>query len=227
MSLETIRFTSDTEKFKWMKENLYVPIVCDVLDVLGYRDCAMHQRLRPLDPRNCVIVGRARTFRWMETDYIEADAYDLEIEAVDSLKPNDVVVHSADHACTNAPWGELMSTIAMRNGSVGSICDSMIRDCNRIIEMGYPIFFKGIRPVDSLGRGRVMAYDVPVKCGDVVVNPGDLLFADFDGIVAIPQHVEEEVLAKAYEKVFKENQSRNDLLKGDSLRTVYNRYGVL
>ena len=222
-----VSFINDTEKFTWIKENLYVAIVCDVLDVLGYRNCAMHHRLRPLDPDNCIIVGRARTFRWMETDYVEEDAYDLEIEAVDSLKENDVVVHSTDCASTNAPWGELMSTIAKRNGAVGSICDSMVRDCLKIIKMGFPLFYMGIRPVDSLGRGRVMAYDVPVKCGEVLVNPGDLIFADFDGVVVVPQQVEDKALELAFEKAFKENKSRADLLNGDSLRTVYDRYGVL
>lgn len=227
MKSTTISFANDTEKFKWIKDHLYVPIVCDVLDVLGYRNCAMHQRLRPLDPGNCVIVGRARTLRWMETDYIEEGAYNLEIEAVDSLKQNDVVIHSSDFARTNAPWGELMSTIAKRNGSVGSICDSMIRDCTKIISMGYPLFYTGIRPVDSLGRGQVMAYDVPVRCGGVVVNPGDLIFADFDGVVVVPRDLEDEVLGLAYDKVFKENQSRADLLNGDTLRAVFDRYGVL
>lgn len=219
--------TTDEEKFKLIKEHLYVAIVCDVLDILGYRNQAMHQRLRPLDAENCTIVGRARTYRWMETDYVEENPYGLEIEAVDSLKNGDVIIHSTDFAGTNAPWGELMSTIAKRNGAVGCICDSMIRDCKRIIEMEFPIFYGGIRPLDSLGRGRVMAYDVPVRCGDVVVNPGELVFSDFDGIVVVPREVEDKVLAMAQEKVLKENQSRIDLLNGETLRTVYDRYGVL
>jgi 4-hydroxy-4-methyl-2-oxoglutarate aldolase len=218
---------NDEEKFAWIREHLYVPLVCDVLDSLGYRNQAMHQRLRPLDANNCTIIGRARTLRWMETDYVEADAYTTEIEAVDSLSKGDVVVHSTDFGSTNAPWGELMSTIAKRNGAVGCICDSMIRDCRRIMEMNFPVFYGGIRPLDSLGRGRVMAYDVPVRCGDVVVHPGELIFSDFDGIVVIPREVEDKVLQLAFEKGSKEDQSRKDLLNGDSLRTVYNRYGVL
>lgn len=218
---------TEEEKFKWIKDNLYVAIVCDVLDILGYRNQAMHQRLRPLDPNNSTMVGRARTLRWMETDYIEEDPYVLEIEAVDSLGKGDVVVHSTDFAGTNAPWGELMSTIAKRNGAVGCICDSMIRDCRKIIAMEFPVFYGGIRPLDSLGRGRVMAYDVPVRCGEVVVKPGELVFTDFDGVVVIPCEVEDKVLEMAFDKVFKENQSRNDLLNGESLRTVYDRYGVL
>lgn len=221
------KLSNDEEKFRWIKENLYVPSVCDVLDNLGYRNQAMHQRLRPLDMQNSIIVGRARTLHWMETDYIEDDPYCLEIESVDSLVKGDVVVHSTDFAGSNAPWGELMSTIAKRNGSVGCICDSMIRDCRKIIEMGFPVFYGGIRPLDSLGRGKVMAYDVPVRCGDVVVKPGELIFADFDGVVVIPREVEDKVLDLAYDKVFKEDQSRKDLRNGDSLRTVYDRYGVL
>jgi 4-hydroxy-4-methyl-2-oxoglutarate aldolase len=221
-------FATDTERFAWMRKHLYVPAVCDVLDSLGSRDRAMQERLRPLDPSHCVIVGRARTFRWMDTDYVvDTDPYGLEIAAMDSLGPGDVAVHSTDAAGTNAPWGELMSTVAKRNGAVGCVCDSNIRDCRKIIAMEFPVFYAGIRPLDSLGRGRVMAYDVPVRCGGVLVNPGELVFADFDGVVVLPRDMEDEVLARAFDKVTKENHSRRDLLNGDSLRTVFDRYGVL
>jgi 4-hydroxy-4-methyl-2-oxoglutarate aldolase len=221
-------FAIDVERFDWMRKHLYVPAVCDVLDSLGFRDQAMHQRLRPLDPSHCVIAGRARTFRWMDTDYVsDTDPYGLEITAMDSLGRGDVAVHSTDAAGTNAPWGELMSTVAKRNGAVGCVCDSNIRDCLKIIAIGFPVFYAGIRPLDSLGRGRVMAYDVPVRCGGVLVRPGELVFADFDGVVVLPREVEDEVLARAFEKVTKENHSRRDLLNGDSLRTVFDRYGVL
>ena len=221
-------FPNDDTRFAWIRQHLYVPAVCDILDRLGHRQQAMHQRLRPLDPANCTIVGRARTFRWMETDYVvEEDPYGLEIEAMDSLKPGDVAVHSTDHAGTNAPWGELMSTVARRNGATGCICDSQIRDCQKIIQIGFPVFYRGIRPLDSMGRGRVMAYDVPVQCGEVLVHPGELVFADFDGVVVVPRAVEDEVLRLAEEKVGKENDSRRELLRGRTLRDVYNQYRVL
>jgi regulator of RNase E activity RraA len=164
----------------------------------------------------------------METDYVVEEApYGVEIDAMDSLRPGEVVVHSTDYAGTNAPWGELMSTVAKRNGATGCICDSQIRDGQKIIQMGFPVFYRGIRPLDSLGRGRVMAYDVPVKCGEVLVNPGELVFADFDGVVIVPRSVEEEVLRLAEEKVGKENDSRRELLLGRSLRDVYAQYRVL
>ena len=223
-------FDTDDEIVAYIKEKLYVPVVCDILDSLGYRKQAMHQRLRPLlpDMRRCGFVGRARTVRWMETDYVvKEDPYGLELDVMDSLKPGDVVIHSTDYAGTNAPWGELMSTIAKRNGAVGTVCDSQVRDCVRIIDMGFPVYYTGIRPLDSQGRARVMAYDVPVMCGDVLVHAGELVFADFDGIVVIPRAVEKQVLQLALEKADKETLSRQDLLAGKSLREVYKTYGVL
>ncbi len=213
-----------------IKHEVYAAAICDILDELGYRNQAMHQRLRPLlpDMRHCGFMGRARTLQWEEGDYVdEEDPYKLEIEVMDSLRKNDVVVHSTDVNGTNAPWGELMSTIAKKKGVTGCVCDSQVRDCIKIIEMDFPVFYAGIRPLDSKGRGLVVAYDVPVMCGGVLVNPGDLIFADFDGIVVIPQAIEEKVIEMAMEKVNAENLSRKELLDGKSLREVYDKYKVL
>jgi 4-hydroxy-4-methyl-2-oxoglutarate aldolase len=221
---------NDSTLFGFVRKNLYVAVVCDILDELGYRNQAMHQRLRPLlsDPENCGFIGRARTFRWMETDYVvEDNPYGLEIEAMDSLKAGEVVVHSTDYSGTNAPWGELMSTIAKRKGVAGCVCDSQIRDCVKIMKMKFPVFYTGIRPLDSKGRAIVQAYDVPVRCGEVLVNPGDIVYADFDGIVVVPKQVEQDVFNKAKEKVNNENLSRKELLSGKSLRDVYNKYKAL
>ena len=219
---------NDAKLFAWIRENLYVAVVCDILDDLGYNRQAMHYRLRPLDPECAVMVGRARTFRWMDADYVNpGNPYGLEIEAMDSLRENDVVVHSTDYARNNAPWGELMTTAAKMRKAAGCICDSQIRDCLRIMAMKFPVFYSGIKPVDSKGRGLVVAYDVPVMCGDVLVKPCDLIYTDFDGIVVVPAEVEEQVFAMAAEKAGRENLSRAALLEGKTLREVYDTYGAL
>lgn len=224
-----VKSHADSYLFNFIREHLYVAAVCDILDELGHPNQAMHQRLRPLLPdiKTCGLIGRARTFRWMDTDHIAEDPYGLEIEAMDSLRQGDVVVHSTDYGGTNAPWGELMSTIAKRKGTAGCVCDSQIRDCVRIIEMDFPVYYTGIRPLDSKGRAIVAAYDVPIRCGEVLVCPGDMIYADFDGIVVIPKAVEEEVFEKAQQKVHRENLSRKELLEGKSLREVYDKYKSL
>jgi 4-hydroxy-4-methyl-2-oxoglutarate aldolase len=221
---------ADAATFALIKKKLFVAVVCDVLDALGYRHQALHSRLRPLlpDANNCGFVGRARTLRWMETDFIvEEDPYGMEIEAVDSLRAGDVIVHSTDRSGKIAPWGELMTTVAMRNGAVGCVCDAPIRDCARIMALNFPVYYAGICPLDSKGRGRVMAYDVPVQCGEIVVEPGQIIFADFDGIVAFPREVEETAIQLALEKVEGENKTRLELQAGKTLREVYDKYGIL
>lgn len=225
-----LSFPTDKELFAFIKNQLYVAAVCDILDELGYTHQAMHQRIRPLlpDVYTCGFVGRARTFCWMETNHVREDnPYGLEIEAMDSLRAGDVVIHSTDHGGTNAPWGELMLTIAKRNGVTGCVCDSQIRDSVKIIDMHFPVYYAGIRPLDSKGRAIVMEYEVPVLCGDVLVTPGEIVFADFDWVFVIPKAAEDEVFKRAQGKITNENLSRKELLEGKSLRAVFDKYKLL
>ncbi len=222
--------TTATIDLNRLRTETYVAAVCDVLDEMGYRHQAMHHRLRPLLPDRsaCGFAGYARTFQWMDVEQIdEVDRYGLEIAAVDSLGPGDVAVHSTDFGGRNAPWGELLSTAAVARGAVGCVCDSQIRDCLKIMELNFPVYYAGIRPLDSLGRGRVMMYDVPIRCGDVLVQPRDIVFADYDGIVVIPKQIAHLVIDRACEKSGKESLSRAALQAGKTLRDVYDKYGVL
>ena len=219
--------TSDSEKFATIREQLYTPVVSDALDRLGHTHQAMRHDIRPVHPE-FVVVGRARTLLWMATyEPVTANPYVNEIKAIDSLRPGDVAVHSTDHSGTIAPWGELLSTAARMRGATGTIVDGFVRDVRQIIAMSFPVFARGIMPLDSWGRGCVADVDVKVACGGVLVSPGDLVFGDYDGIVVIPSAIEDEVLARALEKVTGENRSREELLQGRLLREVYERYGVL
>jgi len=92
---------------------------------------------------------------------------------------------------------------------------------------GFPVFAAGIKPVDSMGRGWVTAYNVPVECGEVVVHPGDFVFADFDGVVVVPQAIVKDVMEMASDKVRREDSSRAELMQGAYLRDVFKKYGVL
>jgi regulator of RNase E activity RraA len=151
----------------------------------------------------------------------------VEIEAVDSLQPGEVAVVGTQKSVRNAPWGELLSTAARARGARGAVVDGLVRDVRKIEELGFPVFASGIKPVDSSGRGVVTAYNVPVECGDVIVDPGDFVFADFDGVVVVPKDMVVVVLRLAADKVSRENSSRAELMNGAYLRNVFDRYGVL
>jgi 4-hydroxy-4-methyl-2-oxoglutarate aldolase len=216
----------DVELSVFAEEHLYTAVVSDSLDQLGIRHQAMREYLRPLFPA-CKFAGWARTIACSDVYHISDNPYDLEIEAMDSILPGEVVVVSTQQSLRNAPWGELMSTAAKARKARGAVIDGLVRDVKKIEELGFPVLAAGIKPVDSIGRGIVTGYNVPVACGDVIVRPGDFVFADYDGVVVARRERAIDALTLAREKVVRENKSRGELLKGAYLRDVFNKYGVL
>lgn len=214
------------ELFAHMEKNLYTAVVADSLDDLGYRQQAMAPRLRPISAKD-TFAGWARTISCIDVHYLVDDPYAMEIEAVDSLLPGEVVVIGTLESSRNAPWGELLSTAAQARGARGAVIDGLIRDVRKIEQIGFPAFAVGIKPVDSRGRGMVLDYNVPVECGGVTVAPGDLVFADYDGVIIIPAAAVEEVVRMATDKATRENHSRAALKQGAYLRDVYEKFGVL
>ena len=216
----------DLSLCEFAETNLYTAVVSDSMDQLGVRNQAMREHLRPLYA-GCKVAGWARTIACSDIYHVPEDPYGIEIEAVDSLLPGEVAVVGTQSSVRNAPWGELLSTAARARGARGAIVDGLVRDVRKIEELGFPVFAAGIKPVDSMGRGMVTAYNVPVECGEVLVHPGDFVFADFDGVVVVPQAIVKEVLELAADKVRRENSSRAELMQGAYLRDVFAKYGVL
>jgi regulator of RNase E activity RraA len=221
-----MKFQSDEERFSIMKEKLYTAVVADMLDEVGYEDQTMRHDIRPLQP-NPILVGRTRTFLWRSIYELEKIPVGKAIPALDSLKPGDVVVNSSDPSNRIVQWGALMSTSAKMRGAVGCVVDGLSRDTKEILTLDFPVYSRGHRPTPSYRRGIVEEYDVKIKCGDVIVHPGQLIFGDMDGIVVIPTDVEDKVLEMALEKVSGEDNTRRDLLKGDLLAVVYERYHAM
>lgn len=209
-----------------MRDKLYTAVVSDVLDSAGLHRQALASRLRPIAPTMRVI-GRAHTVLTADIYQRPSNPYRLEIEAVDALRRGDVMVAATNGSERTCFWGELLSTASIGRGAHGCIIDGHCRDALQIIELGFPVFCTGFRPVDSSSRSTVVDYSCPIECGGVLVNPGDIVFGDFDGIVIVPQDRLEEVVEAALAKVESENQSRDMLRQGALLREVYDRYGVL
>lgn len=209
-------------------ETLYAAVVSDALDETGIFNQAMSINMRPLDD-SLFLCGRARTGAYMEVPYtVEGvNPYELEIAIVDDLRPGDVAVFACGGSSRIAPWGGLLSTAAIARGASGCVTDGYTRDIKVISSLKLPVFCTGIAPLDSKGRGQIMATDVPVICDSVRVSPGDLVVGDADGVVVIPQEHETAVLSKAFEKIHGESNSIKELQAGRYLREVYEKYGVL
>lgn len=217
-----------TQPLAQLRQRLFTAVLSDCLDAAGHRNQAMHARVRPLD-ETLVLCGRARTALYMDVyDAPEGEnPYELEIRLVDDLKADEVPVFACGASGRIAPWGELLATAARARGAAGVVMDGLTRDIRAIRKMNFPVFAAGIGPLDSKGRGKVMAVDVPVEVAGAYVCPGDLVFGDADGVVVVPRAVEDQVVAAALAKVAGENATREALARGEKLAEVFRRHGIL
>ncbi|MDA9989577.1 hypothetical protein N9E48_02040 [Paracoccaceae bacterium] len=124
--------------------------------------------------------------------------------------------------------GELFSTASVGRGARGAIVDGLIRDKRLIDNLDrFPVFGRGLRPTDSLGRVAIAEYDIPVCVFGLTVYPGDLVVCDSDGSIVVPRDYAFEIMEKAREKALTENSARELLLNGGLLRDVWEKYRVL
>ncbi len=218
----------DNALFDTMAEKLYVAVISDVLDSLGFRNQVLQPGVVPAQPDpGQVLVGRAATVLVGPQYEVVDQPYTNQIAAIDALKPGDVVVSGVGGMTNVAVWGELFSNAAKARGARGFLTDGCHRDTRMVIEMGFPVFSRGPRPADISGRGTVISIGRPVEVAGVVVRPGDVVFAEVDGVVIIPQDVAEETMSRAFEKVANEDGARADLRAGHLLAEVWSKYRVL
>ena len=218
----------DPQYLPLIREKLYVAVVSDVLDELGYRDQALPPHIRPLDD-TLVMAGFARTGLYRDVYHVRhgENPYELEIALIDDLRLGEVPVLGCGMTGRIAPWGELLSSAARARGAAGCLTDGLVRDTRAIRKMDFPVFHGGIGPLDSKGRGKVADIDIPIECAGVRIETGDLILGDADGVIVVPQAVESEALSRALAKVEGENATRSELERGEKLRDVFARHGIL
>ncbi|WP_343702047.1 RraA family protein [Chitinophaga sp.] len=212
--------------FEDLTARLYVAVLSDVLDQLGYKQQATRLPFHAYTgiPK---LLGRCKTTLWADMYHEDKNPYELELQAVDSCQPGDVLICAAGGSTRSGIWGELLSTAARNSGCTGVIVHGAVRDIDKMKTMGFPVFATSRNPYDSQHRQRVVDVDVAVEIDGVRFNPGDLVMADEDGIVVVPRHLEEQALKAALEKVNAENITRDAIRNGMKASEAYKKYGVL
>jgi len=222
----------DTQLYERARKELFSAVLGDVMDARGLRHQFLPAGIRALDP-GTVLVGRAKTVLEADCASVTVSAegkdrpFGLMFEALDSLGEGEIYMCSGGSP-NYALWGELMSTRAHILKAAGAIVDGYHRDTRGILELGFPLFSRGSWAQDQGVRGRVIDYDCPIEYSTgAVVEPGDLVFGDIDGIVVIPRAVEDEVVEAALEKVRGENKVREAILGGMSTRQAFDRFRIM
>jgi len=222
-----MRFTTEQELFTYLEQHAYAAAFSDILDEMGYRNQAISPdaHIRPLC-ETFVSVGRAVTLL-NAPDVNEREPYDLVIKCIDNLAEGSLLVTTGKVPLTTGIMGELTATALRVKKCRGAVVNGYTRDSRKLIQMAYPMFAWGSSPIDTTGRVRVVEYNIPITIGGVEISPGDLVFADLDGIIVIPRAAEKEAIDKVLDRVGTENAVRGELQEGKSMADVWSRYGVL
>jgi 4-hydroxy-4-methyl-2-oxoglutarate aldolase len=217
---------SAVERLDDLSTRLRSALLSDVLDSLGNREHILPSGITSLEP-DTVLVGFAVPVLVEEVFDIPQEPYRGEIASLDDLRVGEVPVLAAAGTTRAALWGELFSTAARARGGRGVVVDGPVRDSRLIRTMGFPVFCRGTLPLDCNGRTRYILHRQTVRIGRVPVADGDLLFADEDGIVVVPQTLATQSIELALEKAATENQVRAALLSGMTLSAAWDRFRVL
>lgn len=196
--------------------------LADALDRRGLRGFMTFE----MKPRTIVkkIVGPAVTVR--EVPSSEEQPPTKALQAIDSAEPGSVIVIGTDaDAREVALWGGLMTAGAVARQLEGAVLNGGVRDIEEIRrDYGFAVYSKSVVPSTTLGRWIAIEMNVPVNCGGVTVNPGDIIVGDADGVVVVPRPFADEVLDDARDIEEKERKMVLYIQKVKSITRAVSEY---
>lgn len=218
-------FSNDEEMFELVKKELYTPVVGDILDGMNYYHQFLPAGLVPIRLTD-KLVGRAMPVLMTDVYGPQKKPFGYLTEALDQLQPGEIYLATGG-AMRCAYWGELLTATAKTRGAVGAVINGYYRDSDKVAEQDFPVFSRGRYAQDSSVRTQVVDYRCTVECGQATINPGDLIFADLDGVLVIPKDITAEVIEKSLEKARGEKLVRKAIEDGMSSTTAFATFGIL
>lgn len=203
----------------------------DALDALGYLDQGLAAEFRPLTG-DSKLAGWAHTILGERASYPVAAGDPRKLEACSAVGRGSISIWSGGDAQAICFFGELIAIGMKERGCVGALVDGGVRDSDWLGHHQFPVFARYRTPVQSIGRWRVVDHGCPLTLPGattkhVRIDPGDLILADADGALAIPNDVAAEVLEQAERLVAREERIRARLAAGSSLTEALTEHGQL
>jgi regulator of RNase E activity RraA len=162
------------------------PAISDLMNRLY----AMVSEIVPLTDPSLPLIGPACTVKVFPGDNLMVH------KSLDLAEPGDVVVIDTSRSGLTAVLGDLICTKARHRGIAGFVVDGLVRDLSAIQALGdFPVFGRGVTPIGPLHRGPG-EINLPISCGGIVVNPGDVIVADLNGVVVVPRDIAEDLLER-------------------------------
>jgi regulator of RNase E activity RraA len=171
------------------------------------------------------MVGVARTLRYLplreDLFASHGGGFNAQKRAVDSIGPGEVLVMDARQQSHAGTIGDILALRAKVRGAAGVVTDGAVRDRDAVEALGLPVFAASAHPA-VLGRAHVpWDVDVPVACGNVLVEPGDIVVGDGDGVVVIPPQLVADLVRDAEEQELEERFVAQQVADGASVEGLY------
>ena len=179
-------------------KSTYAASVSDAVEIVTGKNGTMRHDMKLMTGTN--LVGRAVTSLARPAPADQATpalAVKHSVEIIDEAKPGEVGVVVMEGTLDIAAMGNLMATAAVERGMAGMVLDGAIRDMWDVRRMGLTVYARSKSPRTAVGHYATVAKNVPVECAGVTVRPGDIIVADEDGVVVVPQERAAEVLKQA------------------------------
>lgn len=180
---------------------------------------AMNRAIKPL-ARGMKVCGPAFTVKAQAGDNV------MILRAIRDARPGDIIVVDCGRCPESGPFGELTATECQTKGLGGFVTTGSVRDSAEIIAMGFPVFSSGISIVGTV-KESLGLINHPISAGDVIVNPGDIILGDDDGIVVIPLAQARDILEKSDARVAKESGTLEKIRAGGSIFDIYGYEAIL
>lgn len=204
-------------------EQLYTGAISDVLREFALLDQALPGYLRPLRDSD-VVAGIAFTVKSAPNVKVTGEMT-FRTQMLDAMAADSFVVWDTSHDEKATLWGGVMTATAYGKGIRAACIDGGIRDTKQILEKPFPVYYKHRIPNGSLGRCLITHYQIPIQIGDVLIKPGDVIFADCDGVVCVPRDIAYDVLVRAEQIRANEKKIFGWVAKGESARQITEKGG--
>ncbi|MBB5287247.1 regulator of RNase E activity RraA [Rhabdobacter roseus] len=202
-TIKELSFPIPTSEMRERYLRLYTGAVNDVLRfTYNMHATSLPSAFAPLR-EEMKMAGQAFTIKGAP-DITTDGEMELRAQMLEDLTHDSVVVWDCTGDTVTSQWGEVMTMAAIRAGCRGAIVNG-IRDTQSILEQRFPVFHKYKSNTGMLGRFKMYYYQKPILMGEVIVNPGDWIFGDIDGVIAIPRDIAYEVLLAAEAILHKES----------------------
>lgn len=208
-------------------KKLYTALIYDSMEALGMSGRSLKPGIYPLDPKTKV-AGPAFTTRRCLTPNTDPAMHNIRLGQMKSMCKGCIYVSDVQGNRNCGQFGEITATAMRAAGCVGAVIDGSTRDSDYLVAMNFPTFVRWRSPVEGYGRSMTVDFMIPIYVdgvdGQLLINPGDYIFGDGNGVVVVPRDQIFPVLEQAEQWFESEKLSRQAMADGMDPFTVYNTY---